>query len=77
MCVCAAAAAAAFVQTEQFPVSIDSELTELCIVAKTRSQLNRRLAEGQKLPWPPFGKQWYAGCTTLIIGNSAKAAIPC
>ncbi|KAL6866465.1 hypothetical protein ACO1O0_002576 [Amphichorda felina] len=45
------------------------------IVAKTRSQLNRRLAEGQKLPWPPFGKQWYAGCTTLIIGNSAKAGI--
>ncbi|KZZ93677.1 Mitochondrial carrier domain protein [Moelleriella libera RCEF 2490] len=44
-------------------------------VAKTRSQLNRRLAEGQKLPWPPFGKQWYAGCTTLIIGNSAKAGI--
>ncbi|KAG5987776.1 fumarase [Claviceps spartinae] len=43
--------------------------------AKTRSQLNRRLAEGQKLPWPTFGKQWYAGCTTLIIGNSAKAGI--
>ncbi|KAG6020473.1 fumarase [Claviceps sp. Clav32 group G5] len=43
--------------------------------AKTRSQLNRRLAEGQKLPWPRFGKQWYAGCTTLIIGNSAKAGI--
>ncbi|KAK4098505.1 mitochondrial carrier [Parathielavia hyrcaniae] len=43
--------------------------------AKTRTQLNRRLAEGQKLPWPPFGKQWYAGCTTLIIGNSAKAGI--
>ncbi|KAK7943873.1 tricarboxylate transporter mitochondrial carrier protein [Apiospora aurea] len=45
------------------------------IFAKTRSQLNRKLAEGKKLPWPPFGKQWYAGCTTLIIGNSAKAAI--
>ncbi|KAK5790510.1 hypothetical protein VI817_007797 [Penicillium citrinum] len=45
------------------------------IVAKTRTQLNRRLAEGQKLPWPPFGKQWYAGCTTLIIGNSLKAGI--
>lgn len=47
----------------------------LPIVAKTRTQLNRRLAEGKKLPWPPFGKQWYAGCTTLIIGNSAKAGI--
>lgn len=44
-------------------------------VAKTRTQLNRRLAEGKKLPWPPFGPQWYAGCTTLIIGNSAKAGI--
>ena len=44
-------------------------------VAKTRTQLNRRLADGQKLPWPPFGKQWYAGCTTLIIGNSLKAGI--
>ncbi|KAJ0272569.1 hypothetical protein COL26b_001514 [Colletotrichum chrysophilum] len=45
------------------------------IVAKTRSQLNRQLADGKKLPWPPFGKQWYAGCTTLIIGNSLKAGI--
>jgi hypothetical protein len=44
-------------------------------VAKTRSQLNRRLPDGKKLPWPPFGKQWYAGCTTLIIGNSLKAGI--
>ncbi len=44
-------------------------------VAKTRTQLNRRLASGAKLPWPPFGRQWYAGCTTAIIGNSAKAAI--
>lgn len=44
-------------------------------VAKTRTQLNRRLADGKKLPWPPFGPQWYAGCTTLIIGNSAKAGI--
>jgi len=43
--------------------------------AKTRSQLNRRLEAGKKLPWPPFGSQWYAGCTTLIIGNSAKAGI--
>lgn len=43
--------------------------------AKTRSQLNRKLPDGKKLPWPPFGKQWYAGCTTLIIGNSLKAGI--
>lgn len=45
------------------------------IVAKTRTQLNQRLADAQKLPWPPFGKAWYAGCTTLIIGNSLKAGI--
>lgn len=44
-------------------------------VAKTRSQLNRRLPDGKKLGWPPFGRQWYAGCTTLIIGNSLKAGI--
>jgi len=44
-------------------------------VAKTRTQLNRRLASSEKLPWPPFGKAWYAGCTTLIIGNSLKAGI--
>ncbi|KZF24599.1 putative mitochondrial tricarboxylate transporter [Xylona heveae TC161] len=42
---------------------------------KTRSQLNRRLADGKKLPIPPFGPAWYAGCTTLIIGNSLKAGI--
>ncbi|KAK2784081.1 hypothetical protein FQN52_006863 [Onygenales sp. PD_12] len=45
------------------------------IFAKTRSQLNRRLPDGKKLPWPPFGKAWYAGCTTLIIGNSVKAGV--
>jgi hypothetical protein len=44
-------------------------------VAKTRTQLNRQLTQGKKLPWPPFGSQWYAGCTTLIIGNSLKAGI--
>ncbi|KAI9643662.1 hypothetical protein NHQ30_008284 [Ciborinia camelliae] len=43
--------------------------------AKTRTQLNRRLPESGKLPWPPFGSAWYAGCTTLIIGNSLKAGI--
>jgi solute carrier family 25 citrate transporter 1 len=37
--------------------------------------LNRRLATDAKLPWPPFGTAWYAGCTTLIIGNSLKAGI--
>lgn len=45
------------------------------LVAKTRSQLNRKLPDGKKLPWPKFGPQWYAGCTSLIIGNSFKAGI--
>ncbi|KAA8566533.1 hypothetical protein EYC84_009088 [Monilinia fructicola] len=43
--------------------------------AKTHTQLNRRLPAGGKIPWPRFGSQWYAGCTTLIIGNSLKAGI--
>ncbi|RMZ82301.1 hypothetical protein DV738_g1813, partial [Chaetothyriales sp. CBS 135597] len=44
--------------------------------AKTRSQLNRHLPDSKKLPWPAFpSKEWYAGCTTLIIGNSIKAAV--
>ncbi|KAL7807078.1 mitochondrial carrier domain-containing protein [Trichoderma gracile] len=55
--------------------AIEIAITYPAEFAKTRSQLNRRLAEGQKLPWPPFGTQWYAGCTTLIIGNAAKAGI--
>ncbi|KAL2128944.1 hypothetical protein VTI74DRAFT_8427 [Chaetomium olivicolor] len=55
--------------------AVEIAITYPAEFAKTRTQLNRRLAEGQKLPWPPFGRQWYAGCTTLIIGNSAKAGI--
>ncbi|KAL2003573.1 hypothetical protein VTN02DRAFT_3239 [Thermoascus thermophilus] len=55
--------------------AIEIAITYPAEFAKTRSQLNRRLPDGQKLPWPPFGKQWYAGCTTLIIGNSLKAGI--
>ncbi|ORY67098.1 putative tricarboxylate transporter mitochondrial carrier protein [Pseudomassariella vexata] len=55
--------------------ALEISITYPAEFAKTRSQLNRKLPDGQKLPWPPFGSQWYAGCTTLIIGNSAKAAI--
>ncbi|KAH9890771.1 putative tricarboxylate transporter mitochondrial carrier protein [Xylariomycetidae sp. FL2044] len=55
--------------------AVEIAITYPAEFAKTRTQLNRRLADGQKLPWPPFGRQWYAGCTTLIVGNSAKAAI--
>ncbi|KXT14780.1 hypothetical protein AC579_7813 [Pseudocercospora musae] len=44
---------------------------------KTRTQLNQRLASSNSKPisFPPFGPQWYAGCTTLIIGNSIKAGV--
>ncbi|KAJ5548642.1 hypothetical protein N7513_005876 [Penicillium frequentans] len=55
--------------------AVEIAITYPAEFAKTRTQLNRRLAAGQKLPWPPFGSQWYAGCTTLIIGNSLKAGI--
>ena len=55
--------------------AVEIAITYPAEFAKTRTQLNTRLPDGKKLPWPPFGKQWYAGCTTLIIGNSAKAAI--
>ncbi|KAF2433722.1 mitochondrial tricarboxylate transporter-like protein [Tothia fuscella] len=55
--------------------AVEIAITYPAEFAKTRTQLNRRLPDGKKLPWPPFGKQWYAGCTTLIIGNSLKAGI--
>ncbi|KAL2816855.1 mitochondrial carrier domain-containing protein [Aspergillus cavernicola] len=55
--------------------AIEIAITYPAEFAKTRTQLNRRLPDGKKLPWPPFGSQWYAGCTTLIIGNSLKAGI--
>ena len=55
--------------------AVEIAITYPAEFAKTRTQLNRRLADGKKLPWPPFGAQWYAGCTTLIIGNSIKAGV--
>ncbi|KAF2278452.1 mitochondrial tricarboxylate transporter-like protein [Westerdykella ornata] len=55
--------------------AVEISITYPAEFAKTRSQLNRRLGEGKKLPWPPFGREWYAGCTTLIIGNALKAGI--
>jgi solute carrier family 25 citrate transporter 1 len=55
--------------------AVEIAITYPAEFAKTRTQLNRRLPDAAKLPWPPFGKAWYAGCTTLIIGNSLKAGI--
>ncbi|EYE96313.1 putative mitochondrial tricarboxylate transporter (Ctp) [Aspergillus ruber CBS 135680] len=55
--------------------AIEIAITYPAEFAKTRSQLNRKLPDGKKLPWPKFGPQWYAGCTSLIIGNSFKAGI--
>ncbi|KAK4965610.1 hypothetical protein LTR66_012124 [Elasticomyces elasticus] len=55
--------------------AVEIAITYPAEFAKTRTQLNRRLVDGKKLPWPPFGKQWYAGCTTLVIGNSIKAGV--
>lgn len=55
--------------------AIEIAITYPAEFAKTRTQLNQRLPSGQKLPFPPFGPQWYAGCTTLIIGNSIKAGV--
>ncbi|KAF2869013.1 tricarboxylate transport protein, mitochondrial precursor [Massariosphaeria phaeospora] len=55
--------------------AVEISITYPLEFAKTRTQLNHRLPDAKKLPWPPFGKQWYAGCTTLIIGNSLKAGI--
>jgi len=55
--------------------AVEIAITYPAEFAKTRTQLNRRLPDAKKLPWPPFGSAWYAGCTTLIIGNSLKAGI--
>ncbi|GAM43590.1 hypothetical protein TCE0_060f18523 [Talaromyces pinophilus] len=55
--------------------AVEVAITYPAEFAKTRTQLNRRLPDAGKLPWPPFGAQWYAGCTTLVIGNSLKAGI--
>ena len=55
--------------------AVEIAITYPAEFAKTRIQLNQRLPSGQKLPFPPFGPQWYAGCTTLILGNSIKAGV--
>ncbi|KIW00862.1 uncharacterized protein PV09_07619 [Verruconis gallopava] len=55
--------------------AIEIAITYPAEFAKTRQQLNLRLPDSKKLPWPKFGREWYAGCTTLVIGNSIKAGI--
>ena len=56
-------------------VSTAPPLIDTHAVAKTRIQLNRNLPAEKQLGWPKFGRQWYAGCSTLVIGNSLKAGI--
>ncbi|KAK0928974.1 hypothetical protein LTR29_017198 [Friedmanniomyces endolithicus] len=55
--------------------AVEIAITYPAEFAKTRIQLNQRLSTSKRLPWPPFGAQWYAGCTTLILGNSIKAGV--
>ncbi|KAF8461133.1 mitochondrial carrier domain-containing protein [Kalaharituber pfeilii] len=55
--------------------AIEISITYPAEFAKTRTQLNRKLPDSKKLPWPKFGPAWYTGCTTLIIGNSFKAGV--
>ena len=55
--------------------AIEIAITYPADFAKTRAQLNKRLADGKKVPRPPFGRAWYTGCTTAIFGNSLKAGI--
>ncbi|EME78119.1 uncharacterized protein MYCFIDRAFT_212639 [Pseudocercospora fijiensis CIRAD86] len=59
--------------------AIEIAITYPAEFAKTRTQLNQRLtaasSTSKPIPFPPFGPQWYAGCTTLIIGNSIKAGV--
>ncbi|KIX94346.1 uncharacterized protein Z520_10056 [Fonsecaea multimorphosa CBS 102226] len=56
--------------------AVEAAVTYPFEFAKTRVQLNRSLPSAQKLGWPPFpSREWYAGCTTLMVGNSLKAGI--
>jgi solute carrier family 25 citrate transporter 1 len=59
--------------------AIEIAITYPAEFAKTRSQLNRRLASSspgtKPAPWPKFGPEWYAGCTTAVVGNSVKAGV--
>ena len=55
--------------------AVEIAITYPAEFAKTRIQLNQNLPSAQRIPLPPFGRQWYAGCTTLILGNSIKAGV--
>lgn len=64
-----------FLQFQVIESNYGSVITYPFEFAKTRAQLNRHLPQSQKLPFPPFpSKEWYTGCTTLIVGNAVKAA---
>ncbi|OLL22174.1 putative mitochondrial carrier [Neolecta irregularis DAH-3] len=46
------------------------------IFAQARLQLDnldRKQGKGAKLP--PFGREWYVGCSTVMVGNALKAGI--
>lgn len=58
-----------------FLEGLERLLIALFPVAKTHSQLNRRLGASAKVPRPPFGLSWYAGCPSAIAGNAAKVAV--
>ncbi|KAI9854048.1 MAG: hypothetical protein M1824_000657 [Vezdaea acicularis] len=46
--------------------AVEIAITYPAEFAKTRTQLNRRLADGKKLPWPPFGTAWIARDKVLL-----------
>ncbi|CAB10116.1 Citrate transporter [Schizosaccharomyces pombe] len=54
--------------------AIEISITYPAEFAKTRLQLYRNV-EGTKAKLPPFGLEWYRGCSTVIVGNSLKAAV--
>ncbi|EPY51468.1 citrate transporter [Schizosaccharomyces cryophilus OY26] len=54
--------------------AVEISITYPAEFAKTRLQLYRNV-EGVKGKLPRFGLEWYKGCSTVIIGNSLKAAV--
>ncbi|EPX73817.1 citrate transporter [Schizosaccharomyces octosporus yFS286] len=53
--------------------AVEISITYPAEFAKTRFQLHRKVEGLNKLP--RFGLEWYKGCSTVVIGNSLKAAV--